>query len=88
MTAEDYLDILLERGVESIAMPTGMDSAIIGIAHNGDEGPTLAYDLHKVIDLLTKQGMSLEEAQEFFDFNMMSAKVGAAMPIYIEAMDD
>ena len=49
----------------------GLDEAIIGVGSRGSQKDVLVYDVEKVIEILmTRDGMTYEEAEEFFNFNI------------------
>jgi len=60
----------------------GYDDAIIGVEL--DYEPRVVYDQNKIIDILMADGMTDEEAQEFFDFNIAGSYVGKQTPIYVQ----
>ena len=60
----------------------GYDDAIIGVEL--DYEPRVVYDQNKIIDILMADGMTDEEAQEFFDFNIAGSYVGKQKPIYVQ----
>lgn len=43
----------------------------------------LCYSVDKVISKLISQGMTHEEAEEYFDFNQLGAYVGEYTPCFI-----
>jgi hypothetical protein len=59
----------------------GHDNAILGIEQNNYR---VAYSLAKILNNLVDEGMTYEEALEFYDFNIASAYVGEQTPIYID----
>lgn len=62
----------------------GLDEALIGVAERINLGPVAAYDVEKVLDILMKRdGMSYEEALEFFEFNIKGAWMGEFTPVFI-----
>jgi hypothetical protein len=69
----------------------GFDDALIGIGQRFErqrEGATivyfLVYDAGKVLETLrTRDGMSDEEAVEFYEFNITGAFVGDATPCFV-----
>ncbi len=66
----------------------GFDDAIIGIT-DGAFAPTmrLVYDIDKCVDILMRRdGMTREEAMEFFTFNVSGAYVGEGTPLYVWSM--
>jgi len=61
----------------------GFNDAILGIGRRCGQPDILAYDVEKVIAILVEQGMSQEEAEEYFEFNIAGAWVGELTPVWI-----
>lgn len=62
----------------------GLDSALVGIARRCGQ-PTLAvYDIDKCIEHFISEGMSHEEAVEYFEFNVVGAWMGEHTPLYCD----
>ena len=58
----------------------GFDESILGIDTKG----RVTYSYNKIIEtLIERDGMTEEEAREFFSFNIDGAYVGEYTPIYI-----
>lgn len=68
---------------EEILKADGFDEAVIGIEQNTMR---LVYSVKKCIEILTLQGMSVEEAIEYFDFNTKGSYVGEKTPIWCDDM--
>jgi len=64
---------------EEILMADGLDDAIMGIE---ETTMRLIYSKSKVIDILINDGMSEDEAEEWFWFNIHGAWVGERTPIW------
>jgi len=80
MTApEDNEDEELE--FTEILFADGYDEAILGFARQFDK-TFVVYDYRKVMQILERD-MDPEEAEEFFQFNMLGAWVGDATPAYL-----
>jgi len=60
----------------------GFDFAIVGVERMGHP-PIICYDREKVIESHMKDGMSYDEAEEFFEFNQIGAWVGESTPCFI-----
>jgi hypothetical protein len=61
----------------------GFDEAIIGIGRQFNKNLVI-YDEDKCIQILMERdGMTDEEAIEFFEFNVVGAYVGEYTPIYV-----
>lgn len=66
----------------------GYDDCVIGIAHRFGNQQVLAYDLNKILlKLQERDGMSYEEAVEFFEYNMLGSYVGDRTPLYVMPFD-
>jgi hypothetical protein len=62
----------------------GFDEAIIGMAERINLGPVVAYNVEKIISIMIERdGMTYEEALEFFNYNILGAWMGEFTPIFI-----
>jgi len=61
----------------------GQDSAVAGLIFRADGVEALAYDTEGVLNNLVEEGMSWEEAQEWWDYNMIGAFMGERTPVYV-----
>lgn len=68
-------------GDETFLKADGFDDAVIGLE---DCSMRLIYSVKKCIAILQKQGMSEEEASEYFYYNVHSAYVGDKTPIWCQ----
>lgn len=59
------------------------DEAIVGLAERAGGMAAVAYDRSRVIDVLTRQ-MPREDAEEWFEFNIVQAWVGENTPVFID----
>jgi hypothetical protein len=65
----------------------GHDNAFIGFMWRfGQNEPIAAYSQKKIIENLMADGMTFDEAQEYFEFNIIGAWVGSGTPCFIEDM--
>jgi len=63
----------------------GLDDAIIGKINSFSRKETILYSTKKIIDILMKRdGMSGEEALEFFDYNIIGSYNGEGMPSFLD----
>ena len=65
--------------------PASMDEAIAGLLATAGKAPVICYDRDLVIELLMKDGMDRDEAEEFFSFNIEGAYMGEATPVFLTA---
>ena len=65
------------------AYPAGED-AIIGISERFGRDPIVAYDREKCIQvLIDRDGMTYQEAEEYFNFNVIGGWAGDGTPEFI-----
>lgn len=62
----------------------GFDDAVLGVARQFSNHLAVAYSLEKIIASLMADGLTYEEAVEFYEFNIAGAWVGPGTPIIIE----
>ena len=61
----------------------GLDAAAVGIAEIEDVA-MVVYDYTKIIGILRKRdGMTLEDAQEFFAYNIERTRSGESFPVFL-----
>ena len=62
-----------------------LDAAIVGLASRCGQPPMLVYSTRAIVEILRRRdGMTLEEATEFFDFNIGGAWLGPSTPAYLD----
>ena len=93
MKRTEFIDAFADRhDDEEILRADGLDEACVGWTDswNGNErNIRLVYDIGKVIDILQERdGMTYEDAVEFFDFNIAGAYFGKGTPIFINSLQD
>jgi len=66
----------------------GFDEAIMGIARRCGQPELLVYSEDKCIEILMKQGMTDEEALEYFEFNVVGAWMGEETPLFLREEDE
>ena len=61
----------------------GFEDAIVGVGRQGPSQELTIYDYDKCVDILKGQGITDEEAREYFDFNVQGSWVGPGTPIFL-----
>jgi hypothetical protein len=61
----------------------GYDDCIVGVSHRFGQEPIVAYNMHKVIKKLMGEGMTQDEAEEFYEFNQIGAWMGDRTPCFV-----
>jgi hypothetical protein len=84
MNRKEIVDRISAMGMDDddeIVLAEGFDDAIIGISVGLP--PRAVYDADKCIRAIRlRSKMSLDEAEEYFEFNVLKAFVGKQTPIF------
>ena len=65
----------------------GFEGAFIGISHRfGFDVPVATYDRETCIEILMRDDRTREEADEFFEYNVIGSWVGDETPVFVETM--
>jgi len=72
--AEDYPEL---------TQMDGFEDCIAGVLERFGQPPIIVYDQQQVIAKLMAQGMSDEEAEEYYGFNQLGAWVGEHTPGFL-----
>jgi len=65
----------------------GFDEAFIGTGSRCGWDDHAVYDADKCVEILVKQGMSHDEAVEYFEFNVLGSYVGDSTPVFLYKHD-
>ena len=70
---------------EVVCLADGYEDAILGLCESPSLAePVVAYDYDKCIEILMdRDGMSYEDAVDFFNFNTLGSYIGPQTPLYI-----
>jgi hypothetical protein len=81
MSIEDY-DI--DQYAEGAVKLFGLDEAIIGICEEFGNGPRILYSKNKILNILCEKDlMTIDEAEEFYDYNILGLYAGEQNPIFL-----
>jgi hypothetical protein len=81
-------EIIQEQNPEALTAD-GLDDAILGIAYRAGAAPLVAYSTSQCLQILMdRDGMSYDEASEFFEFNIVGAFVGPGTPVFVQQRDE
>ena len=62
----------------------GLDDAIIGIVEEFGNGPRILYSRDRILSILCERdGMSIEEANEFYGYNIIGLYAGEQNPVFL-----
>ena len=69
-------------------LAVGFEEALIGYGNQFNNHLAI-YDREKCIDILmTRDGMGIDEAEEYFEYNVQGAYVGEDTPIFMEKLPE
>ena len=66
----------------------GFDDAILGLGRRCSQPDLLVYDVDKCVAILMKDGMTDEEAMEYFEYNVVGSWMGEGTPIFLYSGED
>tara|TARA_Y100000034_G_C6781435_1_gene349320 strand:- start:152 stop:418 length:267 start_codon:yes stop_codon:yes gene_type:complete len=77
---------IVEENPEALLMD-GYDDAIVGVGSRCGQPTLVIYDYDKCIASLMEDGMTFEEAVDYFSFNCEGSWVGEGTPIILYQPD-
>lgn len=81
MTINNY-DI--DQFAEGAIKLDGLDEAIIGIVEEFGNGPRILYSRQKILTILCERDhMTISEAAEFYDYNIIGLYAGEQNPVFL-----
>jgi hypothetical protein len=84
----NYINENYPESSDKILLADGFEDAFMGVVCSMGSQPKACYDISKCLDILqNRDGMTLEEAGEFFDYNVTGAYVGEFTPSFIVPFD-
>ena len=72
---------------ETVTLADGFEQAFVGIARQFNKVMAV-YDLTKCLAVLMEQGMDLDSAKEYMEFNVTGAWVGENTPAFLTTAPD
>ena len=74
---------------ESMLKADGFDDCLMGVVSRFGQPYILCYSREAMLEkMVERDGMSYDEAVEFFEFNILGAWVGDGTPCFIEKVED
>jgi hypothetical protein len=68
---------------EGLLKMDGYDDCIVGVVERFGQDSYFIYDRELVLEKLQKDGMSYEDAVEYYEFNQLGAYVGERTPAFL-----
>lgn len=83
MGREELLENLRELNPEAL-LADGLEDALVGYTLNHHHAHVAVYDYDRCVEVLvSRDGMTHEDADEFLQFNTLGAYVGEHGPLYV-----
>lgn len=73
----------IDETFEVIVYPTGFEDCIVGVGERFGGPPVAVLDVEKMLAQMEREGMTRDEAIEYFEYNILGAHVGEQNPVYL-----
>lgn len=73
----------IDETFDFVLYPDGFEDCIVGVGERSGGPPVAVLDIEKMLTKLEKEGMTREEALEYFEQNILGATIGAQSPVYM-----
>ena len=84
MNRDDLIEL---TGDDELLFADDFDDALVGVAVRNGQPPVVVYDRDVCIQILVSRGMTEEQAEEHFEFNVVGAWVGERTPAFLVRPD-
>ena len=79
------MNIDIDEYAEGAILLDGLEEAIIGIVEEFGNGRRILYSKRIILSLLqTRDGMTEQEAEEFYDFNILGLYAGEQNAVFLD----
>jgi hypothetical protein len=79
-------ELIVENWGEDLLIMDDYDDCIVGVSERFGSAPHVIYDLDKILGKLIDSGMTPEEAEEYYEFNMIGSYVGEHTPAFLSRL--
>ena len=83
LSLEEFKEISEEN---ELLLMDGYDDCVVGLVERFGQPTIICYDRDKVLEKLVRDGMTEEEAEEWFNFNQLGAWMGDKTPCFLSAI--
>jgi hypothetical protein len=83
MTLDDAMGSLEDNEALLMDPQDQFNPCIVGTGYLFNHGPVAVYDIGRVLASLVSEGLTEEEAQEHFEYNVIGGWVGDGTPIFV-----
>lgn len=76
-------DYDIDEIAEGAIILDGLDDAIIGVVEEFGNSPRILYSKSKILEILqTRDLMTQEESEEYYDYNILGLYAGEQNPVF------
>lgn len=87
MTEQDKMNFLTDIREDMVIFPDIAD-ALIGYSEQYGQDIQAVYDKEKVVEIFESQGMTREDALEYFYFNTLGTGLAEGTPMFVTKFED
>lgn len=80
-------EMIAELNENALLLPEEFDKALIGYVERSGQETLALYDTELIIMVLIGQGMSEEEARDWFDYNVIGSYNGEGTPAFATILE-
>lgn len=73
----------IDETFEVVVYPSGFEDCIVGVGERHGGPPVAVMDVEKMLTKMEKQGMTREQAIEYFDRQLLGVHIGEENPVYM-----
>ena len=74
----------IDQYCEGAIILDGLDDAIVGIVEEFGNSPRILYSKDKILQILQdRDGMTYEESEEFYDYNILGLHAGEQNAVFL-----
>ena len=84
MDRDEIVEWVIDHMGGDVMLADGFEEAFIGLCSRFGLETVAAFDRDKCLEVLVQRdGMSYEEAEEYFEYNVIGAWVGDQTPVFL-----
>jgi hypothetical protein len=83
MTTSEIIEAV-SNNEEAMFLPEEYHPALVGVGWRFSDGPLPVYNIEVVLEILTQDGTSMEDAMEWYQYNIIGSWIGSGTPIFVD----
>jgi hypothetical protein len=87
MKLDDVIEVLEDNEALLLDPQDQFNPCLVGTGYLFHHGPVAVYDTEKVVQTFVDRGMTEDEAQEYFEFNVIGGWMGDGTPIFVHLFE-